>query len=105
MSGDGSYGDTADMEQLQQGADMSPQSAALIPIGAPSARPGEPITAGADTGAGIGMAAAGISTDDEISDEQLRPLMRSLMVMAELPGSNVQTRQFVRELRTRLAGG
>lgn len=98
MVGDGSYGDTADMEQLQAGADMR----AGLPGLADPASMGVPITQGAEAGPGLGMQAAGISTDAEVTDEQLRPLMRSFELLANLPTSNPETRAWVRQLKARL---
>ena len=98
MVGDGSYGDTQDMEQLQSGANMRPP---LPGLGDPGSA-GVPITQGAEAGPGLGMRAAGISTDAEITNEQLRPLMRSLELMANLPTSNPETRAWVRQLKARL---
>lgn len=76
-----------------------------IPLDAPSQNPNEPVTAGADAGAGIDAAAAGIRSDKETTDEQLRPFLRSLETIANLPGSNAETRSFVRTLKARLSNG
>lgn len=85
---------------MQGGGEPQP-----TPLDAPTSRPGEPITAGVDAGAGIGMAAAGIGTDFSITNDQLRPLMRSLELVANLPGSNPETRTLVRNLKARLSNG
>lgn len=103
------YGERKEMLGLQAdapmagGGGMSP--AMLPPIGAPTARPDEPVTAGADAGAGLGMAAAGIQNDQQVTNEQLRPLLASLELVANLPGSNPETRTFVRNLKARLSNG
>lgn len=97
----GEYGSRQEMQSIQAGAPMQGRPD-LVPLDAPTTRPNEPITAGADAGPGIGMSAAGIKSDKEISDAQLRPLLRSLEVVANLPGSNTETRQFVRNLKARL---
>lgn len=81
-----------------------PSPADLVPLGAPSANPGEPVTAGADAGPGMSSRGAGILGDNEITDEQLRPLLKGLESMANLPGSTPQTRSFVRLLKARLNG-
>lgn len=101
MGGDGSYGDRADMMEIQGGAAMGPATAGLPGLMDPGS--GDiPLTQGADAGAGLGMQAAGISTDEEITNEKLRPLVRSLETMANLPTSNPETRAFVRQLKARL---
>ena len=102
----GPYGSRQDMMAIQSGAPMAGGGGAgLPPLDAPSARPDEPVTAGVDAGPGIGMAAAGIPTDKQITDDQLRPLLRSLELVANLPGSNAETRSFVRNLKARLSNG
>lgn len=110
----GEYGSRKDMEQIQSGAPMAeaaapaagagPTAADLVPLGAPTANPGEPVTAGADLGAGMGPQGAGILDDNQISDEQLRPMLKSLEAVANLPGSTPQTRSYVRLLKAKLNG-
>ena len=69
-------------------------SAAMLPgLMDPTARPDEPVTAGADAGAGIGMQAAGIGTDFQITNEQLRPLLRSLEPKARMTLSEPRSRE------------
>ena len=101
----GGYGDRKAMESIQGGAPMQgtaplPQG---VPMDAPTQNPGEPVTAGAALGPGIGPQAAGIQSDEEATAEQMRPLLNSLEVIANLPGSNPQTRSYVRKLRARLS--
>jgi len=110
----GAYGSRQDMENIQSGAPMAqapapqqgpgPSPADLIPLGAPSANPGEPVTAGADMGPGMSARGAGILDENEISDEQLRPMLKGLEAVANLPGSTPQTRSFVRMLKAKLSG-
>lgn len=101
----GGYGDRKAMAEIQSGAQMMPDRSVLMPLGAPSSRPGEPVTAGADAGAGMGMQAAGIKTERQISDERLRPLMYGLELLANSPHSNPETKTFVRNLKARLSNG
>lgn len=107
MRGDGSYGDSADMEQIQSGSPMQaqggPTARDLIPFGAPSQSPTEPVTAGAELGAGIGPQAAGIASDSSATLDQMRPLVRSLEMAANLPSATAETRAFVRALKAKLA--
>jgi hypothetical protein len=98
------YGQRADMAAIQGGAPMA-GTAALPPLDAPTARPDEPVTAGAPLGPGIGPTAAGIQSDAQVTNEQLRPLLRSLELMANMPGSNPETRSLVRNLKARLSNG
>ena len=104
----GAYGSRQQMEALQSGAPMqgggggSTPTPAPIPLDAPTQNPNEPITAGADAGAGLSAAAAGIQNDQQVSNEQIAPLLASLEMIANLPGSNVETRTLVRNLKARL---
>lgn len=109
----GAYGSRQETEQIQHSAPMVDQSSAagpapsaadLIPFGAPSQSPDEPITAGAALGAGIGPDAAGIQQDTQATLQQLAPMLRSLEVIANLPGSNPETRAYVRTLKAKLSG-
>lgn len=104
----GEYGSRQEMEAIQSGADMQgtagPSAADLVPFGAPTANPSEPVTAGAALGAGVGPRAAGIQNDMDATLDQLRPLVRSLERMANLPSATPQTRAYVRALKARMAG-
>ena len=103
----GAYGDRKEMLDIQSGAPMAGGGAtpppSAIPFDAPSMNPDEPVTAGAALGPGIGPEAAGIKDDEQATAEQMRPYLRSLERVANLPGSNQQTRTFVRNLRARLS--
>ena len=105
----GEYGSRQEMQSIQGGAPMqggggaSTPAPSPIPLDAPTQNPGEPVTAGAPLGPGVGPEAAGIQQDEQATAEQLRPLLRSLEVIANLPGSNPQTRSYVRKLRARLS--
>lgn len=106
----GPYGSRAEMEALQSASPLQGGGGAAptpgptpVPLDAPTQNPNEPVTAGADAGPGIGAFAAGIKSDRDVSDEQLRPLVRSLELIANLPGSNAETRSFVRNLKARLS--
>lgn len=102
------YGERKAMQEIQSGAPMqgggaSTPAPSAIPFGAPSQNPGEPVTAGAPVGPGIGPEAAGLMSDEVATAQQMAPYLRSLELMANLPGSNPQTRSFVRRLRARLS--
>lgn len=109
----GGYGDRKAMAEMQGGAPMAgtagtpsppPLSRASLPnITDPTSFPHEPVTAGANAGPGIGSVEAGILDDEQITDEQLRPYMRSMQLLANLPGSNSETRTMVRLMKARLS--
>ena len=108
LASGGPYGSRQEMASIQGGAPMAGTAsslAGLTPIGAPSARPDEPVTAGAAAGAGLSPQAAGIQSDEQVTNEQLRPLLQSLELMANLPSSNPETRTLVRNLKARLSNG
>ena len=100
----GAYGERQAMEGIQAGAAMQGTTPLPRPTGLhePTANPSEPVTAGAAMGPGIGPDAAGIASDKQATDEQLRPLLASLELIANLPGSNAETRSYVRLLKARL---
>lgn len=106
----GPYGSRQEMEGIQSGADMqgggggntAPTPTALT---APTANPDEPITSGVPVGPGLSPQAAGIPDDRQATDEQLRPMLHSLEMIANLPGSNPETRAYVRLLKARLSNG
>lgn len=104
------YGERAQMEQIQGGAPMQGGGGGdtapppPTPLGAPSARPDEPVTAGAEVGPGLSAEQAGILSDDAATMEQLKPLLRSLELVANLPGSTPQFRSFVRKAKAKASG-
>lgn len=105
----GPYGSRQDMEGIQSGAPLAgapagPSPADMIPMGAPSQNPEEPVTAGAALGPGIGPEAAGIASDESATLDQLAPLMRSFDAIANMPNATAQTRAWVRALKARMAG-
>lgn len=101
------YGERKAMLDIQGGAPMQGGGLTrdmLPPLDAPSARPGEPVTAGADLGAGISAGAAGITSIgptqiDDATRERLLGALPVLMFLASQPKASEQTRQFVRSLR------
>lgn len=106
----GAYGDRKAMMDMQSGAPMQGGGGGItrdmLPaLTDPTARPDEPVTAGADAGAGISALSAGIQSDKQITDEKLRVLLRSMELLANQPGSNPETRTVVRNLKARLSSG
>lgn len=99
------YGEGKDFQQIQQGAAMA--QAAPMPkvtrLDAMTERPTEPVTAGADAGAGPGRAILGIPTpaDTRLADlgklGQYLPLME---MYANSPQSSGTMKSFVKYLRS-----
>lgn len=117
---DAGYGEQKEFRGIQQGAAMrnvpapivgAPSApsggpaAAGIPLDAPSTRPGEPVTAGADAGAGIGMKEIGVAEPD-VEREDIAYLLRQLPVLQFMvdsnPGASTSTRALVRFLRSQV---
>lgn len=115
---DAGYGEQAEFRGIQQGAPMRQAQApgvaapgaapggpppAGIPLDAPSMRPNEPVTMGANAGAGIDMAGIGVAPPD-IAREDIAHLMRQLPVLQFIvdsnPNANTSTRALVRFLRS-----
>lgn len=121
------YGENKDFQSAQGGAPMAgrmpmpngpaptagggapPQSGSPIevtPMGAPSQRPDEPVTAGAPMGEGVGPEAMGlIPQDQRMRDADLQRLKAYLPYfewMASLPGASASTRAFVRQMKSRI---
>lgn len=109
----GPYGSRQDQEAIQSGAPLQgggggmpapagPTAADLVPFGAPTQRPGEPVTAGAALGPGIGPQAAGIDNDSVASLKQMAPLVSSMELAANLPGATQEFRSFVQNLKAQV---
>ena len=117
------YGEQSAFRQIQQGAPVAsgvqphagpPPSAFAqaagggggtqpVPFSAPTQRPGEPVTAGAASGAGPGVEALDTSPTVNKQDyAALRPALPMLQFLANLPGAHPGSQQFVRYLQ---AGG
>lgn len=103
----GAYGDRKESMDIQAGVPMAgtPDRSMLPGLMDPTGRPDEPVTAGSPLGPGVGPLAAGIQSDAEITNEQLRPLVAGMELMANLPGSTPETRAVVRSLKARLSNG
>jgi hypothetical protein len=76
-------------------ADLS----SVVPLGAPTSRPGEPVTAGAAAGPGPGTQALGLSDDDDAGIRHLKASLPALELMANQPTAGRALRQFVRRVR------
>lgn len=112
MLPDAAYGEQATYQQDQQ-APMAatpgpgqipgqPQPADLsqvVPLNAPSGRPDEPVTAGADAGAGPGASSLGLDADSDPAVANLKASLPALEIMANMPNSGFAFRQYVRRVR------
>lgn len=106
------YGQQAELVRSQQALPVQTQSGPaaprpvappaptqLVPLTAPTARPNEPLTAGAPVGPGPGP----MPPTDPYANPQLpAELMQSLEMLATLPNASDATRNLVRRLRSRL---
>lgn len=100
------YGEGQAMMETQQAAPMAaaaPAPAPIVPLNAPSQRPDEPVTAGADAGPGPGMASMGLGQRDIAADQEFSASMASympaLMRIAARPNTSPETRNVIRQLR------
>lgn len=114
------YGEQKAFQQIQGGAPMAAAPSVgqgpsngefakamqggappVVPFGAPSQRPGEPVTAGANAGAGPGQEALNLPPSVNKQDYMaLRPALPALQLLANLPGATPGARQFVRYLQS-----
>lgn len=107
----GPYGSRQAMESLEQSAPLAggggaevtppqrPDPSMLTGLTAPTQRPDEPVTAGADSGPGINAQAAGIRTPLENSIKQILPQIASLEMISNLPEATDATRQVVQAIK------
>ncbi len=107
----GAYGEGQEMNELQSSAPMSdtqgspPPSGGgaplppVTPLGAPTERPDEPVTAGAPVGEGPGLEALGVNqTPSEIQSlKKFLPLLEPVVNRADMPDSLRQLYMFVRD--------
>ena len=108
---DAKYGEAQNFQEIQQGASLGSGPAPTsgggampatmpTPLGDPSASPDQPVTAGADAGAGPGMDSLGLPgggfTDDV--KRRLGPLLPFLIRKADDPHASQDLRDQVRYL-------
>jgi hypothetical protein len=106
---DAKYGEQQAMSQIQSGAPMLQASSPApipqaIPLGAPTNRPDEPVTAGNPLGPGIGPVAAGVS-QSSVNQQDAESLVRMLPLLefvANQPNAAPSTRSIVRQIRAYL---
>jgi hypothetical protein len=100
---DAKYGEQKAMGEIQGGADMAaaPPMPQAVPLGAPTSRPDEPITAGNPFGPGPGPAAAGIDqrSMSKKDADALQYFMPLLEFAAALPDATESTKAILRHLK------
>ena len=105
------YGEGQALMQMQGAAPMAaapqmPASAPIVPLNAPTQRPDEPVTAGADAGPGPGMDSLGLGARDAAASDAFRSTlvsyMPALMCIAANPNTSPETRNVIRQLRERV---
>lgn len=78
----------------------------VVPFGAPTARPDEPITAGIDMGAGPGSASLGMLDEAALTEradkDQLIKYLPVFEFLANRPGASASLRNIVRTLKASL---
>lgn len=109
------YGEQSTFRADQQGAPMAaapgvPQAGAMpiqpadlsgvVGLDAPSLRPNEPVTAGADAGPGPGPEALGLDGMSDPGVQYLRNNLPAFELMANMPQASDAFRQWVRRLRS-----
>ncbi|SRR6266498_3771014 len=116
---DAGYGEQTQFRGIQQAAPVQkvgPTGAAVtsagaqgprpLPLDAPSANPGEPVTAGANAGAGPGSDVLGLFNESDVQANDLRYLQRylpALQTMADnTPHANTSFLALVRYLRSQI---
>lgn len=114
---DAGYGEQASFQDAQGGAPMAggnPTASGntgggahpVTGFGAPSDRPDEPVTMGADAGEGFGLTGLGLQDPDqrlkEADLESLRSALPYLSWVASQPGSSPTLQDYVRRVRSAL---
>lgn len=101
------YGEGQAMMAQQQAAPMAaagmPAPAPIVPLNAPTQRPNEPVTAGANAGLGPDMSSLGLGARDVAANDEARATLMSympaLLQVASQPGTSPETRNIIRRLR------
>ena len=99
---DAGHGESKEFENLQRAAPVAEAEeprlvdpSGVVPLDSPTARPDEPVTAGAVTGFEPAV-------PDEADTERLRTYLPVLKAIASREGSSQATRQLVRQLEQRM---
>lgn len=101
------YGEGQAMMNMQQAAPMAAAGmsapAPIVPLNAPSQRPEEPVTAGANAGPGPDMSSLGLGQKDVSASDSFRASLAAympvLMQVASRSDTSPETRNVIRQLR------
>ena len=89
--------------QMGNGTQTVSEPMPIVPLNAPTQRPGEPVTSGVDAGMGPGMASLGLGSQDVTADNNFRTSLAAympvLMQVAARPNTSPETRNVIRQLR------
>jgi hypothetical protein len=95
-----------EQSSMPSGLASAAASQPVIPLPEKSLRQNEPVTSGADAGAGPGMESLGLGVADANADmnfkSQLAEYMPALVFMASRPNASPETRATVAQLRALL---
>lgn len=104
------YGEQQAYQSQQAGAPMAgdsgqapagnPAAASVIPMGAASQRPGEPVTSGADSGAGPGLASLNLPNQSTADMANLQAYLPVLQFVANQQNSSWAMRNLVRQVKS-----
>lgn len=108
------YGEGQDFRALQQGAPLASDSgqapsggnpsASVIPMGAASQRPGEPVTSGAASGAGPGLSSLNLPNQSSQDLANLQAYLPVLQFQANQANSSWALRNLVRQVKSASVG-
>lgn len=105
---DAAYGEQKTFHDVQQGAPMAEAGGAggpaqppldmsrVTPLGAPTQNPNEPVTAGANAGAGPD---ASVLPQDAQTMQYMKAMLPTLEIAASQPNASIEFRQMVRRLK------
>lgn len=115
---DAGYGEQKQFQAIQQGAPIAkagaPTGGGQAPppappppgLDQPTGRPGEPVTHGADAGAGLGMDSLGLFSPDDLAANDVQYMLKYLPSLQYMVDSNpnppIQTLALVRYLRSQV---
>ena len=92
------YGEQRDFQAQQRGAPMAGGGGDLTPLDAPTARPGEPVTAGNPMGPGAtSLPSESAATQDDLL--RAKEILPALTLLASHETSSPALRQLVRQLQ------
>lgn len=97
------YGEQKQFQADQSGAPMAKAGPNIIPLGAPTNRPMEPVTAGVNAGPGPGSEILGLKTPVDTQLQDLSVLAKYMPLMerfADSPESSGTTKAFIKYLRS-----